>query len=117
MKNILKLSSVLVCIICLTACGNSLKLNIDETTYPYPDSKDTLVTMSEYKELNTGMTEKEVWDIIGGECTKTSTTDVGSGEEYITTSYGCNGSGSEGATVILMFLGGKLSTLTQVGLQ
>lgn len=83
----------------------------------YPDSKDVVVTLDEYNQLSTGMTESEVWNIIGGQCTKTGTTDLGIGSEYITVSYGCNGSGTIGANAILMFQGGELKTMSQFGLK
>lgn len=83
----------------------------------YPDSKDVTVTLEEFNKLKSGMTESEVWDIIGGKCTNTGTTDLGIGSEYVTVSYGCNGNGSVGANVILMFQGGKLNTMSQTGLK
>lgn len=63
------------------------------------------------------MLEQEVWNVIGGQCTNTGITDVGAGEQYVTVSYGCNGSGTTGANVILMFQGGKLINKTQTGLK
>lgn len=104
------LSSV---ILISTGCSEEL----DELNYAYPESKDTIVTLEEYNQLKTGMTEQEVWDVIGGKCTNTGTTDIGIGEEYITVSYGCNGNGSVGSNVILMFQGGKLSTMSQIDLK
>lgn len=99
----------------LTGCAKSLEKLTD--TYPYPDSKDVKVTLEEYQKLKTGMSEQEVWDIIGGQCTNTGTTDIGMGEAYKTVSYGCNGDGSIGANAILMFQGGKLTTMSQIGLK
>lgn len=63
------------------------------------------------------MTENEVWNVVGGQCTNTGTTDLGIGSEYVTVSYGCNGTGSVGANVVLMFQGGKLKTMSQTGLE
>lgn len=90
---------------------------LNENTYAYPDSKNTIVTLSKYNLLDTGMTEQEVWDIIGGKCTNTGTTDIGAGDEFITITYGCNGKGRVGANVILIFQGGKLYSKSQAGLQ
>lgn len=112
MKKLQYSFTLLLSIILLSGCTNKL----DEITYPYPDSKDTIVTLDEYKKLENGMTEQEVWDIIGGQCTNTGTTDIGAGEQYVTVSYGCNGNGKTGANVILMFQGGKLVTMSQAGL-
>ena len=113
MKNVLlSITAILVCF-SLTGCTEEL----ENITYPYPDSKEILVTLEEFNEIQTGMTEQEVWDIIGGQCTNTGTTDVGIGEKYVTVTYGCNGDGKTGANVILMFQGQKLTSKTQVGLK
>ena len=88
-----------------------------DSYYAYPDSKDTIVTLEEFNQLETGMTEEEVWDIIGGECTLDAETSIDGLEEYKTVSYGCNGKGSTGANVQLIFQGGKLDTKVQVGLK
>ncbi len=105
-------------IILTTGCGaETLDETLDDSSYVYPDSKEVVVTLDEFNQLSSGMTEQEVWDIVGGQCTNTGTTDLGIGEEYATVSYGCNGEGSIGANVILMFQGGKLSTMSQFGLE
>jgi len=102
----------------LTGCGDSsIQEELDNITYPYPDSKDVVVSLEEYNQLKNGMTEDEVWEIIGGKCTNTGNTDLGMGEEYITTTYGCNGSGKTGANAILIFQGGTLNSMSQAGLK
>ena len=111
-KSLKLLMAVLVAGIA-TGCSSS----IDDITYPYPDSKDTMVTLEEFNQLENGMTEDEVWEIIGGKCTLTGETAIGDYEEYATISYGCNGDGQTGANVILMFQGGELTTKTQAGLK
>lgn len=102
---------------CDTEKLDTLNETLDDASYVYPDSKDVTVTLAEFNQLSSGMTEQEVWNIIGGQCTNTGTTDLGIGEEYKTVSYGCNGEGSIGANVILMFQGGKLTTMNQTGLK
>ena len=104
----------------LTGCTEELQdlsSELDDAQYVYPDSKNVIVTLEEYNQLTSGMTEAEVWEIIGGQCTNTGTTDLGIGSEYVTVSYGCNGNGGIGANVILMFQGGKLTTMNQTGLK
>lgn len=104
----------------LTGCTEELEdleNELQEVQYVYPDSKDVIVTLEEYNQLESGMTEQQVWDIIGGQCTNTGTTDLGIGDQYVTISYGCNGNGSVGANVILMFQGGSLSVMSQTGLK
>lgn len=120
MKKLFILVTLLVVPLMLTGCTEeleNLQNDLEDIDYVYPDSKDVTVTLDEFNQLKSGMTEKEVWDIIGGQCTNTGTTDMGIGSQYVTISYGCNGSGSVGANVILMFQGGKLNTMSQHGLK
>lgn len=120
MKKMVFLVALMLVPLMLTGCTEeleNLENELDEAQYVYPDSKDVIVTLDEYNQLKSGMTEQQVWDIIGGQCTNTGTTDLGIGDQYVTVSYGCNGNGSIGANVILMFQGGKLSTMSQTGLK
>lgn len=120
MKKMIFLVALMLVPLMLTGCTEeleNLENELDEAQYVYPDSKDVIVTLDEYNQLKSGMTEQQVWDIIGGQCTNTGTTDLGIGDQYVTVSYGCNGNGSIGANVILMFQGGKLSTMSQTGLK
>lgn len=103
--------AALFIMVTMTGCDSSTLV------YPYPDSKDVIVTLEEFNQLETGMTEDEVWNIIGGKCTITGETSLEGLEEYKTISYGCNGEGTTGANVQLMFQGGKLSTKAQSGLK
>lgn len=120
MKKIIFILTLMLVPLMLTGCTEELEdlsNELDEVEYVYPESKDVVVTLEEYNQLVSGMTEQKVWDIIGGQCTNTGKTDLGIGEEYITISYGCNGNGSVGSNVVLMFQGGKLSTMSQIGLK
>ena len=109
--------ALLMSFLILSGCTDELESDLEDIKYAYPDSKDVIVTLSEYNELSSGMKEQEVWDISGGECTKTGTTDLGIGNQYVTITYGCNGNGTAGSNVVLMFQGGKLSTMSQIGLK
>lgn len=120
MKKIISIFLILIIPFILVGCTEELEKvsdELDDTQYAYPDSKNVTVTLEEYNKLESGMSENEVWEIIGGECTNTGTTDLGIGDQYATVSYGCNGNGTVGSNVILMFQGGKLSTMSQVGLK
>ena len=120
MKKLILIGLLILLPFTLTGCTEELEnlsKDLEDTEYVYPDSKNVVVTLDEYNNISSGMTEQEVWDIIGGQCTKTGTTDLGMGDEYITISYGCNGNGGVGSNVILMFQGGKLSTFSQIGLK
>ena len=112
MRKGLLVLSLLVLPTVLTGCIKGIT-----ETKVHPDSKDVTISLEEYNQLESGMTEDEVWAIIGGQCTNTGTTDLGLGEAYKTVSYGCNGEGSLGANAILMFQGGKLTTMSQAGLK
>lgn len=116
------LLTLLIVLSSLLFCGCTKELEdisneLSELDYVYPDSKDVVVTLEQYNKLKSGMTEEDVWDILGGKCTNTGTTDLGMGDEYITVSYGCNGNGGIGSNIILMFQGGKLSTMSQIDLK
>lgn len=104
----------------LSGCTEELEdlvNDLDDAQYVYPENKDVVVTLEEYDKLETGMSEQEVWDIVGGKCTNTGETDLGMGDKYVTVSYGCNGNGTVGSNVVLMFQGGKLYTKSQIGLK
>lgn len=111
MKNICLGVCAALFIITMTGCDAT------DAYYAYPDSKDVIVTLEEFNQIQSGMTEEEVWNIIGGKCTMTGETSIDGLEEYKTISYGCNGEGTTGANVQLMFQGGKLSTKAQAGLK
>ncbi len=120
MKKIFFSLTLMLVPLMLTGCTEELEdlsNEVEDIEYVYPDSKDVVVTLDEYNQLSSGMTEQQVWDIIGGQCTNTGTTDLGIGDQYVTVSYGCNGNGRVGANVVLMFQGGKLSTMSQAGLK
>ena len=124
MKKYFFIITLLLCVLIVSGCSEEINNDLEEISndleeakYVYPESKDVVVTLEEYKQLKSGMTEQEVWDIIGGKCTNTGSTDLGIGEEYITISYGCNGNGNIGSNVVLIFNGGKLYTMSQIGLK
>lgn len=120
MKKMIFIVALMLVPLMLTGCTEELEdlsNDVKEAEYVYPDSKDVVVSLEEYNNLSSGMTEQQVWDIIGGQCTNTGTTDIGAGDQYVTVSYGCNGNGGVGSNVILMFQGGKLSTMSKIGLK
>lgn len=120
MKKIFIVLTLMGTSLLLTGCTEEmeeLSNELEDIEYVYPENKDVVVTLEEYKQLSSGMTEQQVWDIIGGQCTNTGTTDLGIGSQYVSVSYGCNGNGSVGSNVVLVFQGGKLSTMSQTGLK
>lgn len=120
MKKSFIIVTLLLVPLTLTGCTEELEdiqNDLEDIEYVYPDSKDVVVTLEKFNQLSSGMSESEVWDILGGQCTNTGTTDLDIGSEYVTVSYGCNGNGSVGSNVVLMFQGGKLYTMSQLGLK
>lgn len=66
----------------LSGCTEELEdlaNDLYDAQYVYPENKDVVVTLEEYDKLETGMSEQEVWDIVGGKCTNTGETDLGMG--------------------------------------
>jgi len=84
--------------------------------YPYPDSMETLITLNEFNMLQFGMTEEEVWNIIGGKCTRIETINTDSATDVL---YGCNGSSStyQMTSATLTFRDGKLKFIANFGLE
>lgn len=107
---------LLLVLIFSTGCSDSI-VELEDITYPYPDTKDLLVTLDNFEKISTGMSLDEVWEVVGGVCSSIGVVDSGLGDEYISESYGCNGDGSIGANVLLTFQGGKLVTKVQSGLK
>ena len=75
------------------------------------------ITLAEFEAIKPGMTYAEVVEIIGGEGTLNSETDLGMGEEYITQIYSWD---AEGAFTVgnatVSFQGGKVISKAQLGL-
>ena len=82
---------------------------------------DAQLTLAQFNEIQEGMTKQEVWDIIGDECTQTSSSVIpgieGISEETRLTMYGCNGYGQVGANAILSFTNDELTSKSQIGLR
>lgn len=80
-------------------------------------NSEASISLEEFNKIETGMSYKEICDIVGGEGTLSSSVDVGIGEEYKTEIYQWTGSGSIGANANVTLQGGKVISKAQIGLK
>ena len=112
MKKVLLIIS-LISIFILTSCN---KKESYKTETIYKNNK-VVVNLETYNKLKYGMTEDEVWSILGGKCEKIVLEDA-SPTDIKLVEYGCNGYGDKGANVILTFdENHKLYITVQYGLK
>lgn len=81
-----------------------------------PENKSA-ISLSEFNQIDTGMTYDEVVAIIGSDGEVLSEVDLGTGEEYKTIMYTWKGKGSIGANANITFQGGKVISKAQLGLK
>lgn len=108
-------ATFLVSFIVLLLLFQGCSLVKKEIVYPYPSSKNVMVNSTQFSAIQNGMSEGQVFLLTKGYCTLISETSIQS-MQFNTKSYGCNGKGSVGSTVILIFSGGVLTSKTQFGL-
>lgn len=113
----------IIIIIVIIAIATSQGVNTDNTqqTSSNPNMLDavhnTKITLEEFNNIETGMTYEQVVEIIGGEGTVLSETDITGNEQYKTTIYKWDGEGSLGANANVTFQGGKVVAKAQIGLK
>lgn len=115
MKKVVALLIVVILSVSLCGCGN-LNSIIEGTNADIIASEAT-ISLAEFNKIETGMSYKEVCDIIGGEGTLSSSVDLGMGEEYKTELYQWTGEGIIGANANVTFQGGKVMSKAQIGLK
>ena len=115
MKKIAVLFLIIVLNISLCSCGNPN--DIIKGTDADIINSEASISLEEFNKIETGMTYKEVCDIVGGEGTLGSSVDVGVGDEYKTEIYQWTGDGSIGANANVTFQGGKVVSKAQIGLK
>lgn len=115
---------IIVVIIIAIATSQGTNTNTSEQTSTKPESstetdtaEDAKITLEEFNKIETGMTYKEVVDIIGGEGTVQSETSITGNDQYKTTLYSWEGKGSLGANANVTFQGGKVVSKAQFGLE
>lgn len=90
--------------------GKTEKLLYDAVSEGY-------ITLREYEQIEMGMTYSKVKTIVGGGGTQISKTDLGIGKEYVTVTYSWEGFNGYGSNAIIMFQGGKVVSMSQIGLE
>ena len=106
---------IIVLSIFLCSCGNPS--DIFKGTEADIINSEASISLEEFNKIETGMTYKEVCDIVGGEGTLGSSVDVGIGDEYKTEIYQWTGDGSIGANANVTFQAGKVISKAQIGLK
>ena len=114
-KEIAVLFIVLILSVFLCSCGtpNDLIKGTDADVI----NSEASISLEEFNKIETGMTYKEVCDIIGGEGTLGASSDIGLGDEYKTEIYQWTGDGVLGANANVTFQGGKVFSKAQAGLR
>lgn len=90
---------------------------IEEEPVEEDDDNPPTITLTEYNQIENGMSYFQVCEIIGGYGEQLSETDLGLGYEYATEMYSWDGEGSIGANANVMFQGGEVISKAQFGLE
>ena len=115
MKKVMATVLVFVLSFSLCSCGNPSDL-VRNTDIDIINSEAT-ISLDEFNKIENGMSYSEVCDIVGGEGTLSSSSDIGLGAEYKTDLYQWSGDGSIGANANVMFQNNKVISKAQVGLK
>lgn len=117
-----KLLLLIIPIFMLVGCGETDELNNikkpepeEKINYTYPES-NVVITTELYDQIENGMSEEQVWQLLGDKCSLHGEAGDKGTEGYIV-GYGCNAAGNDGATVQLAFQGNKLVSKVQFGLE
>lgn len=115
MRKIAVLLLAAVLSMCLCCCGtpNDLIKGTDADII----KSEASISLSEFNQIETGMTYEEVCNIVGGEGTLSSSVDLGLGDSFKTEIYQWTGDGIIGANANVTFQGGKVMSKAQIGLQ
>lgn len=115
----MKKTAVLLIVLMLNIalCGCGTPNDIIKGTDADIINSEASISLEEFNKIETGMTYKEVCDIVGGEGTLSANSDLGIGDEYKTEIYQWTGNGSLGANANVTFQGGKVVSKAQMGLQ
>lgn len=78
---------------------------------------ETKITLSEFNQIQNGMTYDEVIEIIGSPGELLSDVDIGLGQQYATKIYMWEGAGDYGSNANISFQGGRVILKAQIGLR
>lgn len=94
---------------------NQSDISSQESTVSNSEDAKIIISLSEFDEIKTGMSYKEVCDIIGGEGTLFSSADIDEG--YKMEIYEWTGDRFFGANANVIFENGQVSSKAQTGLK
>ena len=114
MKKIAILFLIIALNLALCSCGTPN--DIIKGTGADIINSEASISLEEFNKIETGMTYKQVCDIVGGEGSLGSSVDIG-GADFKTELYQWTGSGSLGANANVTFQGGKVISKAQIGLK
>lgn len=113
--------TIIIIVIIAIVASQGANTNNTQQTSTNPDNSsavnDTKITLEEFNSIETGMTYEQVVEIIGGEGTVLSESDITGNPQYKTTIYTWDGSGTLGANANVTFQGGKVVSKAQFGLK
>lgn len=81
------------------------------------NTNDAKISLEEFNQIETGMSYEEVVEIVGGEGTVLSESDITGDGQYKTTIYSWDGNGMLGANANVTFQGDKVISKAQFGLE
>ena len=108
---------IIIAIVGGTQGGSGDNVQTSTSSNNFDTIDDIKITLEEFNSIETGMTYEQVVEIIGGEGTVLSETDVTGDAQYKTTMYSWEGKGNLGANANITFQAGKVVSKAQFGLE
>ena len=100
-----------------TGTNNVQQTSVNTDNSNATNTNDTKISLEEFNQIETGMSYEEVVEIVGGEGTVLSESDITGDGQYKTTIYSWDGNGMLGANANVTFQGGKVISKAQFGLE
>lgn len=100
-----------------TETNNVQQTSVNTDNSNATNTNDTKISLEEFNQIETGMSYEEVVEIVGGEGTVLSESDITGDGQYKTTIYSWDGNGMLGANANVTFQGGKVISKAQFGLE
>lgn len=100
-----------------TGTNNVQQTSVNTDNSNATNTNDTKISLEEFNQIETGMSYEEVVEIVGGEGTVLSESDITGDGQYKTTIYSWDGNGMLGASANVTFQGGKVISKAQFGLE
>ena len=100
-----------------TETNNVQQTSVNTDNSNATNTNDTKISLEEFNQIETGMSYEEVVEIVGGEGTVLSESDITGDGQYKTTIYSWDGNRMLGANANVTFQGGKVISKAQFGLE